>query len=453
MIRKVLIANRGEIALRIMRSCKLLGIQTVAIYSKCDANLLHVRLCDQAVCIGGNHSHESYLHIPSILSAAELTGADAIHPGYGFLAENATFAEQVIRCGLTFIGPSPELISKMGDKVIAIQTMRSLGIPTVPGSDGNLPDDPAKQKAIANAIGYPVMIKASGGGGGKGMAVVHSDDELVERVKDIRIMAKTCFLNDTVYLEKFLQKPRHIEVQVLGDHLGNIYCLGDRDCSIQRRQQKIIEEAPAFDLTKDQRTTLHTLCVKACQKLGYESAGTLEFLFEDNQFYFIEMNTRIQVEHPVTECITGIDIVASQLMIHSGQPLPFTPDNILTRGTAIECRINAEDPKTFMPSPGQVRCYHPPGGLGVRVDSHLYQDYRVPQYYDSLIAKLITYGTTRDEAIARMLSALDELVILGISHNKTLHQTILNHPSFQKKAITIHFLSQHILSPDTTPVF
>ncbi len=438
MIRKVLIANRGEIALRILRACHLHGIKTVAVYTKCDANLLHVRLADEAICIGDNPPHLSYMHIPSILSACELSGADAVHPGYGFLSEDAGFAEQVVKSGLIFIGPNASIIRKMGDKITAIATMKSLGIPTVPGSNGSLCCNDDITRKLANSIGYPVLIKATGGGGGRGMAVAHCASSLIETVQQVRQEALATFQNDCVYMEKFLQNPRHVEVQVLVDHLGKVYVLGDRDCTMQRRRQKIIEEAPAFDIPEGKRQELHALCAKACEKLDYESAGTLEFLYEDGKFYFIEMNTRVQVEHPVTEMITGIDIIGSQLLIHSNKCLDFSPDEIVCKGVSIECRINAEHPVTFLPSPGKVTVYHPPMGPHVRVDSHLYQSYIIPHYYDSLIAKVITYGEDRATAVKRMQLALNELVVIGIDTNKSLLQTILSSDSFLNKDYSIH---------------
>lgn len=450
MIRKVLIANRGEIALRILRACHLYGIKTVAVYTKCDANLLHVRLADEAICIGDNPPHLSYMHIPSILSACELSGADAVHPGYGFLSENADFAEQVVKSGLIFIGPGADIIRKMGDKITAIATMKSLGIPTVPGSNGSLCNNDETTRKLANNIGYPVLIKATGGGGGRGMAVAHSPSSLIETVQQVRQEALATFHNECVYMEKFLQNPRHIEVQVLVDHIGKVYVLGDRDCTLQRRRQKIIEEAPAFDIPEDKRRELHTLCAKACEKLGYESAGTIEFLYEDGKFYFIEMNTRVQVEHPVTEMITGIDIIGSQLLIHSNKCLDFSPNEIVCKGVSIECRINAEHPETFLPSPGKVSVYHPPMGPHVRVDSHLYQSYTIPHYYDSLIAKIITYGEDRATAIKRMQLALNELVIIGVDTNKPLLQTILSSDTFLHKDYSIHSAAKFIATEAQT---
>ncbi len=442
MIRKVLIANRGEIALRILRACKLQSIATVAVYAKCDANLLHVRLADEAICIGDNAPHKSYMNASAIISAAELTGACAIHPGYGFLAEDANFAHQVIRSGLIFIGPSPEVIAQMGDKVTAIATMQRLGIPCVPGSDGPLPDAPEAQQKIAQRIGYPVLVKASGGGGGRAMAVVREASSLISAVQEVKREAKVSFNNDCVYLERYLENPRHVEVQILADHLGRVYCLGDRDCSVQRRRQKIIEEAPAFDIPDSKRRELHDLCVHACEKLGYLSAGTLEFLYEKGTFYFIEMNTRIQVEHPVTEMISGVDIISAQLSIHSNSPLGFLPKEIHLRGVAIECRVNAEHPISFAPSPGTVTVYHPPSGPNIRVDSHLYQQYCIPHYYDPLVAKIIAFGADRSEAIARLRHALNECVILGVDTNIAYLKRILANRSFQDRTYSIHFTEQ-----------
>ena len=442
MIRKVLIANRGEIALRILRACKLASIRTVAVYSRCDANLLHVRLADEAVCIGDNAPQDSYMNASAILAAAELTGACAIHPGYGFLAESSDFAHQVVRSGLIFIGPSPEVIAQMGDKVTAIATMKRLGIPCVPGSNGPLPNDADQQKKIAQSIGYPVLVKASGGGGGRAMAVVRDADSLIDAVLDVQREAKTCFGNDCVYLERYLENPRHVEVQILADHLGRVYCLGDRDCSVQRRRQKIIEEAPAFDIPEATRRELHTLCEQACEQLGYLSAGTLEFLYENGTFYFIEMNTRVQVEHPVTEMVTGIDIISAQLAIHSNRPLGFLPKDVRTRGVAIECRVNAEHPSSFIPSPGEVTVYHPPSGPNIRVDSHLYQQYYIPHYYDPLVAKIVAFDVDRTAAIMRLRCALDECVILGVDTNIAYLKKILASKCFQQKSYSIHFTEQ-----------
>lgn len=442
MLEKVLIANRGEIALRILRACKELGIKTVAAYSTADRDLLHVRLADESVCIGPHPAAQSYLNIPAIISAAEITDAVAIHPGYGFLSENAAFAEQVENSGFVFIGPHPETIRLMGDKVSAIKLMKSLNVPCVPGSDGPLGDDDETTIKLARSIGYPVLIKAAGGGGGRGMRVVHTESHLINAIALTRSEAKAAFNNDTVYLEKYLQNPRHIEIQVFGDGEGNAIYLGERDCSIQRRHQKIIEEAPAPGITDAQRTEIGELCSKACRDMKYRGAGTMEFLYEDGKFYFIEMNTRIQVEHPVTELITGVDLVKEQLRIAAGLPLSYTQAEIKITGHAIECRINAEDPRTFAPSPGTVSYFHAPGGPGVRVDSHIYSSYKVPPYYDSLIAKIITYGETREVALARMKSAVDESVIEGIRTNLPLHHDVLRSSAFQKGMTNIHYLEK-----------
>lgn len=442
MLDKVLIANRGEIALRILRACKELGIKTVAAHSTADSDLLHVRLADESVCIGPHQAALSYLNIPAIISAAEITDAVAIHPGYGFLSENADFAEQVEKSGFTFIGPDPDTIRQMGDKVAAIKLMKQIGIPCVPGSNEPIGDNDAETIKLARNIGYPVIIKASGGGGGRGMRVVHTESHLINAIALTRSEAKAAFNNDKVYLEKYLQNPRHIEIQVLGDGKGNAIYLGERDCSIQRRHQKIIEEAPAPGITQAQREEIGELCAKACRDMNYRGAGTMEFLYEDEKFYFIEMNTRIQVEHPITELITGIDLVKEQLRIASGEDLTLTQNDIKLKGHAIECRINAEDPRTFAPSPGTVSYFHAPGGPGIRVDSHIYGSYKVPPYYDSLIAKIIAYGETREIALARMRSALDETVIEGIRTNIPLHQDILRGNSFQKGIVNIHYLEK-----------
>lgn len=444
MLEKVLIANRGEIALRILRACKELGIKTVAVHSKADINLMHVRLADETVCIGPDSPTESYLNIPAIISAAEVTDANAIHPGYGFLAENADFAEQVERSGFTFIGPSPDVIRLMGDKVSAISAMQKASVPTVPGSDGPLTNDHARTLRIARDIGYPVIIKASGGGGGRGMRTVHREQALINTIGVTRSEAQAAFNNDTVYLEKFLENPRHVEIQVLADSQGNAIHLGDRDCSLQRRHQKIIEEAPAPGIPEKQRQHIANCCVKACIDIGYRGAGTFEFLYENGEFYFIEMNTRIQVEHPVSEFITGIDIVKEQLLVAGGNPLSIKQDNIHFNGHAMECRINAEDPKTFMPSPGKIAQFHTPGGNGVRMDSHLYNGYGIPPFYDSLIAKLITWGPDRDTAMARMRNALDECVIEGIRTNIPLHQELMRDNTFQKGCVSIHYLEKKL---------
>jgi acetyl-CoA carboxylase, biotin carboxylase subunit len=445
MFEKVVIANRGEIALRILKACRELGIKTVAVHSTVDRDLLHVRLADEAVCIGPPHATESYLNIPRIISAGEITDADAIHPGYGFLSENADFAERVVHSGFAFIGPTAEIIEMMGDKISAIKKMKSCGIPTVPGSDSPLEEDDTKNLALAQKIGYPVIIKASAGGGGKGMRVVRTEASLLNSISFARTEAKANFGNDSVYMEKFLEIPRHIEIQVLGDGKGHAIHLGERDCSIQRRHQKIIEEAPAFGISADVRDHIGKLCVKVCQELNYSGAGTFEFLYENNHFYFIEMNTRIQVEHPVTELVTGIDIVKEQIRIAAGLPLRLKQKDIEIRGHAIECRINAEDPDNFTPSPGTIQYYHAPGGPGIRVDSHIYSSYRVPPYYDSLIGKIIAHGEDRNTAIVRMKNALEEMVIEGIRTNQTLHQKILNDPLFQAGAVNIHYLEERFL--------
>lgn len=412
MLRKVLIANRGEIALRILRACKELDIATAAVYSSADRDLMHVRLADEAVCIGPSNSAESYLNIPAVISAAEITQADAIHPGYGFLAENADFAEQVEKSGFVFIGPTPETISIMGNKVSAIKAMIKAGIPCVPGSNGTLDNDEARNLKLADEIGYPVIIKASGGGGGRGMRVVRKEGDLINAIAMTRTEAGAAFGTDKVYMEKFLENPRHIEIQVLGDGKGEAIYLGERDCSMQRRHQKVIEEAPAPGISEEERKRIGESCVRACQEMKYRGAGTFEFLYENNRFYFIEMNTRIQVEHPVTEKVTGVDIVKQQLLIAAGEGLSYKQSDISIKGHALECRINAEDPRTFIPSPGTVSLYHPPGGPGIRVDSHLYHGYKVPPYYDSMIGKVISHGETREIAIRRMQTALDEMLVV-----------------------------------------
>ncbi|MFK0570967.1 acetyl-CoA carboxylase biotin carboxylase subunit [Endozoicomonas sp.] len=444
MLDKVVIANRGEIALRILRACKELGIKTVAVHSKADADLMHLHLADESVCIGPNNPAESYLNIPAIISAAEVTHATAIHPGYGFLSENADFAEQVERSGFTFIGPSADVIRLMGDKVSAIAAMQKAGVPTVPGSNGSLTDDNNRTQAIARDIGYPVIIKAAGGGGGRGMRVVHQEEDLISSVALTQSEAGAFFNNDTVYLEKFLLSPRHVEFQVLADGQGNAIHLGDRDCSLQRRHQKVIEEAPAPGIPEEKRQEVASACVRACIELGYKGAGTFEFLYEDGEFYFIEMNTRVQVEHPVTEMISGIDIVKEQLRIASGLPLSVRQEDIELKGHSFECRINAEDPKTFMPSPGKVMQFHAPGGNGVRVDSHIYNGYSVPPYYDSLIAKIISYGPDRETALLRMKNALDETVIEGIKTNIPLHQDLVTDPHFKEGCVSIHYLEKKL---------
>ncbi len=444
MLEKVVIANRGEIALRILRACKELGIKTVAVHSTADQNLKHVLLADESVCIGPPASKDSYLNMPAIISAAEVTDSVAIHPGYGFLSENADFAERVEKSGFVFIGPKAETIRMMGDKVSAIRIMKKAGVPCVPGSDGPLGDDAGENLRIARQIGYPVIIKASGGGGGRGMRVVHSEATLINAINVTQAEAMAAFGNGQVYMEKFLEKPRHIEIQVLADNYGNVVHLGERDCSLQRRHQKVIEEAPAPGITPKQRKMIGERCVAACSAVNYRGAGTLEFLYQDGEFYFIEMNTRVQVEHPVTELITGIDIVKAQLRIAAGERLPWTQSDIVIRGHAIECRINAEDPKGFVPSPGPVKLFHAPGGPGIRVDSHLYSGYVVPPYYDSMIGKLIAYGEDRDTAIARMKTALSEMVIEGIKTNIPLHQEIFNHSAFKAGGLDIHYLERRL---------
>jgi acetyl-CoA carboxylase biotin carboxylase subunit len=444
MLGKVVIANRGEIALRIQRACKELGIKTVAVHSEADNNLKHVLLADETVCIGPPQSVDSYLNMPAIISAAEVTDAVAIHPGYGFLSENADFAERVESSGFVFIGPPASAIRLMGDKVSAIQSMRAAGVPCVPGSDGPLGDDADENIRIARDIGYPVIIKAAGGGGGRGMRVVHAEASLTAAITVTRAEARAAFGNDVVYMEKFLEKPRHVEFQVLADGRGNAIHLGERDCSMQRRHQKVIEEAPAPGITEEQRQQIGDRCVNACLEIGYRSAGTFEFLYEDGEFYFIEMNTRLQVEHPVTELITGVDIVREQLRIAAGERLEIKQDDVKIQGHAIECRINAEDPKTFMPSPGLINLYHAPGGPGVRVDSHIYSGYKVPPYYDSMIGKLITHGASRESALARMQNALTEIVIEGIKTNVPLHQEIFQHSAFQRGGTDIHYLEKRL---------
>jgi acetyl-CoA carboxylase biotin carboxylase subunit len=444
MLEKIVIANRGEIALRILRACRELGIKTVAVHSTADYSLKHVLLADESVCIGPPPSSGSYLNMPAIISAAEVTDSVGIHPGYGFLSENADFAERVEKSGFTFVGPKSETIRLMGDKVSAIKVMKQHGVPCVPGSDGPLGPDNDENLRIARQIGYPVIIKASGGGGGRGMRVVHAEAALLNAIAITQTEARAAFGNDQVYMEKFLEKPRHIEFQVLADNHGNVIHLGERDCSMQRRHQKVIEEAPAPGITARQRKLMGERCVEACRAVGYRSAGTLEFLFQDGEFYFIEMNTRIQVEHPVTELITGIDLVKAQLQVAAGGRLPYSQSDVQIRGHAIECRINAEDAKTFMPSPGPVRLWHAPGGPGVRVDSHIYSGYNVPPHYDSLIGKIITHADSRDAAIARMKNALAEMVVEGIKTNVALHQEIFNHAAFQRGGLDIHYLERRL---------
>ncbi|QKR01689.1 acetyl-CoA carboxylase biotin carboxylase subunit [Pseudomonas aeruginosa] len=444
MLEKVLIANRGEIALRILRACKELGIKTVAVHSTADRELMHLSLADESVCIGPAPATQSYLQIPAIIAAAEVTGATAIHPGYGFLAENADFAEQIERSGFTFVGPTAEVIRLMGDKVSAKDAMKRAGVPTVPGSDGPLPEDEETALAIAREVGYPVIIKAAGGGGGRGMRVVYDESELIKSAKLTRTEAGAAFGNPMVYLEKFLTNPRHVEVQVLSDGQGNAIHLGDRDCSLQRRHQKVIEEAPAPGIDEKARQEVFARCVQACIEIGYRGAGTFEFLYENGRFYFIEMNTRVQVEHPVSEMVTGVDIVKEMLRIASGEKLSIRQEDVVIRGHALECRTNAEDPKTFMPSPGKVKHFHAPGGNGVRVDSHLYSGYSVPPNYDSLVGKVITYGADRDEALARMRNALDELIVDGIKTNTELHKDLVRDAAFCKGGVNIHYLEKKL---------
>ncbi|MEZ8132907.1 MAG: acetyl-CoA carboxylase biotin carboxylase subunit [Polaribacter sp.] len=444
MLEKVLIANRGEIALRILRACKELGIKTVAVHSKVDAALKHVKLADEAICIGPNPSVQSYLNVPAIISAMEITGAEGVHPGYGFLAENADFAEQVEKSGFVFIGPTADTIRIMGDKVAAIKAMKAAGVPTVPGSDGPLSDDQAVLRQTANRIGYPVIIKAAAGGGGRGMRVVEDESALINAISITKTEAAAAFGDGTVYMEKFLQNPRHVEVQILADGKGHAIHLGDRDCSLQRRHQKVLEEAPAPGIPEDARQAVFTSCINACIQINYRGAGTFEFLYEDGHFYFIEMNTRVQVEHPVSEMITGVDIVKEQLLIASGHELSFQQEDIIFRGHSFECRINAEDPVNFMPQPGTIEAYHAPGGNGIRVDSHIYNGYRVPANYDSLIGKVITYGQDRETALSRMRIALDEMVIEGIKTNIPLHEDLVRDPAFQKGGVNIHYLEKKL---------
>ena len=444
MLEKIVIANRGEIALRILRACREMGIKTVAVHSEADNNLKHVLLADETVCIGPAQSIDSYLNMPAIISAAEVTDATGIHPGYGFLSENADFAERVESSGFTFIGPKADAIRLMGDKVSAIAAMRKAGVPCVPGSDGELSDNADENIRIAREIGYPIIIKASGGGGGRGMRVVHTEASLLSAISLTKSEARAAFNNDAVYMEKYLETPRHIEFQVLMDSHGNVIHLGERDCSMQRRHQKVIEEAPAPGITEKQRNRIGERCAQACKDIGYRSAGTFEFLYENDEFYFIEMNTRLQVEHPVTEMITGIDIVREQLRIASGEKLGYSQKDVNINGHAIECRINAEDPKNFMPSPGLVTFMHNPGGPGIRMESHLYSGYKVPPYYDSMIGKLVAHGENRERAFARMKNALSEIVIEGIKTNVPLHQEIFQHAAFQSGALDIHYLEKRL---------
>jgi acetyl-CoA carboxylase biotin carboxylase subunit len=443
-IEKIVIANRGEIALRILRACHALGIRTVAVHSTVDRNLKHVAMADESVCIGPAPSNQSYLNVPAIIAAAEVTDAEAIHPGYGFLAENADFAEQVEQSGFIFIGPRADTIRLMGDKVTAIAAMKEAGVPTVPGSNGPVGDDPERALQVAREIGYPVIIKAAGGGGGRGMRVVHTEAALLNAITTTRQEAQAAFGNPQVYMEKFLEHPRHIEIQVLGDGQGNAIHLGERDCSMQRRHQKVVEEAPAPGITPEQRADIGSVCVEACKRMKYRGAGTFEFLYEDGRFYFIEMNTRIQVEHPVTELITGIDLVREQIRVAEGQPLTIRQQDVVLRGHAIECRINAEDPDTFMPSPGTVQRFHGPGGPGIRVDTHVYDGYRIPPNYDSMIGKLIAHGADRAEAIARMRIALTETVVDGIRTNIPLQQRIMTDEGFKAGGMNIHYLEKRL---------
>ena len=444
-IDKIVIANRGEIALRILRCCKELGIKTVAVHSTIDSNLIHVKLADESVCIGPAPSAQSYLNIPAIISACEITDAMAIHPGYGFLSENPDFAEKVIQSGFIFIGPDPQTIRLMGNKISAINAMKKAGIPCIPGSDASLSNDSAHNTALAKSIGYPIIIKAAGGGGGRGMRVVHSEATLLNAIALTKNEAKAAFDNDSVYMEKFLENPRHIEFQILADGQGNAIYLGDRDCSIQRRHQKVIEEAPAPGISSTLRKKIGQLCVNACLEINYRGAGTFEFLYENGQFYFIEMNTRIQVEHPITELITGIDIVKLQLEIAAGKPLTIKQSDIHIKGHAIECRFNAENPDNFMPSPGKINLYHAPGGPGIRIDSHIYTSYTVPPNYDSLLGKLIAFGDNRNEAINRMQTALDEIIIDGIKTNIPLHQNMMKDVNFRHGEQSIHYLEKKLL--------
>ncbi|MET0071000.1 MAG: acetyl-CoA carboxylase biotin carboxylase subunit [Candidatus Thiodiazotropha sp.] len=444
MIDKIVIANRGEIALRILRACKELGIKTVAVHSEADRDLKHVLLADESVCIGPAPSSESYLNIPAIISAAEVTDSVAIHPGYGFLSENADFAERVENSGFIFIGPKADTIRIMGDKVAAIDAMRKAKVPTVPGSNGPLDNNAKRTRELANEIGYPVIIKAAGGGGGRGMRVVHTEATLLNAVAMTKAEAEAAFGNATVYMEKFLGNPRHVEFQVLSDTHGNAIHLGERDCSMQRRHQKVVEEAPAPGITEQQRQDVGERCAEACRQIGYRGAGTFEFLYEDGEFYFIEMNTRVQVEHPVTELITGVDIVKQQILIAAGEPLSYSQDDIKLEGHAVECRINAEDPVKFLPSPGTISQLHTPGGPGVRVDTHIYNGYKVPPYYDSMIGKLVTHGETRKSAIARMRIALQEMVITGIKTNIPLHLDIMRDSAFNAGGANIHYLEKKL---------
>ncbi len=444
MFEKILIANRGEIALRIQRACRELGIKTVVVHSEADTEAKYVKLADESVCIGPPPSRESYLNIPAIISAAEVTDSEAIHPGYGFLSENADFAERVEKSGFVFIGPRPDSIRLMGDKVSAKDAMRKAGVPVVPGSEGALPEDPKEIVRIARSVGYPVIIKAAGGGGGRGMRVVHTEAALLNAVTMTRTEAGSAFGNPAVYMEKYLENPRHIEIQVLADEHKNAIYLGERDCSMQRRHQKIIEEAPAPGIARRLIDRIGGRCMDACKKIGYRGAGTFEFLFEGGEFYFIEMNTRVQVEHPVTELITGIDIVQQQIKVAAGEKLSIRQRDVVVRGHAIECRINAEHPYKFTPSPGRITAWHPPGGPGIRVDSHAYANYTVPPHYDSMIAKVLAYGDTRDQALRRMRIALSEMAVEGIDTNLALHRDLLTDARFVAGGTSIHYLEQRI---------
>jgi len=444
MFGKILIANRGEIALRIQRACRELGIRTVVVHSEADTEAKYVKLADESVCIGPPPAAASYLNIPAIISAAEVTDAEAIHPGYGFLAENADFAEKVERSGFVFVGPRPENIRLMGDKVSAKAAMTKAGVPTVPGSEGALPEDPKEIVRIARKVGYPVIIKAAGGGGGRGMRVVHTEAALLNAVNMTRTEAQAAFANPTVYLERYLEQPRHIEIQVLADAHKNAVHLGERDCSLQRRHQKVLEEAPAPELPTKLRDKIGERCVDACRRIGYRGVGTFEFLYQEGEFYFIEMNTRIQVEHPVTEMVTGLDLVQEQIFVAAGEKLRMRQKDVQLRGHAIECRINAEDPYRFTPSPGRITSYHPPGGPGIRVDSHVYQGYSVPPHYDSMVGKVIAYGATREQALGRMRIALSEMVLEGIQTNIPLHRELLNDQRFLRGGVSIHYLEQKL---------
>ncbi len=448
MFKKILIANRGEIALRIQRACREMGVKAVMVYSEADRDAKYVKLADEAVCIGPAASAQSYLNMPAIISAAEVTDAEAIHPGYGFLSENADFAERVEKSGFQFIGPTPESIRIMGDKVSAKQAMIKAGVPCVPGSEGALPDDPVIIKRTAKAVGYPVIIKAAGGGGGRGMRVVHTEAALIHAVQTTKAEAGAAFGNPEVYMEKFLQNPRHVEIQVLADQYKNAVWLGERDCSMQRRHQKVIEEAPAPGIPRKLIEKIGERCVAACKKIGYRGAGTFEFLYENGEFYFIEMNTRVQVEHPVTELVTGVDIVKTQILVAAGEKLPFTQRQIEIKGHAIECRINAEDPYKFTPSPGRITAWHAPGGPGVRVDSHIYANYFVPPNYDSMIGKIIVHADTREQALARMSSALSETAVEGITTNIALHRELMVDAKFMGGGTNIHYLEDWLSKRD-----